>query len=232
MQAIGYYHKLRFRVNPIREMNRLQNIMKGARREKGPCERKLPVTVEDLNRIYDKVDWASPDSVTIWCTISIAWFFMLRMGGYLEKRTRDDQNNEYDARHPLQTDVIEPTINGMRSYWSDDVDEIAIYISGSKTDWLNQGMVRSHNLIPEGAENSKLSPVRSLAKLWKLCPAKFERNNERVFASWRSGKPIKPDIVLSLLRMAIFEQGMCPNAFSLHSLRAGGRQLYTGQPVI
>ena len=34
LQAIGYFRKLRTGTNPMRTMNRLQNIMKGARRER------------------------------------------------------------------------------------------------------------------------------------------------------------------------------------------------------
>ena len=82
-------------------MNRIRNITKWARREKGPRRRKLPVTVEDLSRIYNKVDWDNPDSVTIWRTVSIAWFFTLRMWKYLEKTTHMDANVDYIARHPL-----------------------------------------------------------------------------------------------------------------------------------
>ena len=36
LQAIGYFHRVRIGINPLREMNRLQNITKGARREKDP----------------------------------------------------------------------------------------------------------------------------------------------------------------------------------------------------
>ena len=90
-------------------------------------------------------------------------------------------------------------------------------------------MVRSRNIIPEGVPNSHICAVRSLIKLWKICPAKFHRDDERVLDSWRSGKPINPDRALALLRMAVSEQGMRPASFSLHSLRAGGRPPYTGR---
>ena len=222
LQAIGYFHRLRLGRNPLREMMRLQNLMKGAKREKGACRRKLPVTVEDLNVIYSKIDWSSSDSVTIWCTISIAWFFMLRMSEYLELPTRGDASVEAKARRPLTMDEIEPMIDGKRCEWSEDVNEISIYISGSKTDWLNQGMVRSRNLIPDDVEHHHLCPVRGLIKLWKLRPSKFHRNSDCTFATWKSGKRIQQDRVVSLLRMAVFAQGLNPAAFSLHSLRAGG----------
>ena len=80
------------------------------------------------------------------------------------------------------------------------------YITGPKTDWPNKGMVRSHNLIPEGIENVHLFPVRSLTKLWELSPPKSQRHTGRVFSTWRSGKAIKPDRVVSLLRTADSEQ--------------------------
>ena len=220
LKAIGYHHKMQYGENPLKTMTRLQYLMKGARREKGPAKRKLPVTTEDLNQVYMSTNWSNPDSVTLWCTISIAWFFMLRMSEYVDKGPAD-RYGKY-GRHPLRMGEIEPLVKGKRTAWSGEVDEISIYISGSKTDWLNQGMVRSHNQIPLTEPNSHLCPVRSLIKLWKLAPSKFQRNTDRVFAAWRSGKSIKADRIVALLRMAVFKQGMNPSAFSLHSLRAGG----------
>ena len=43
-----------------------------------------------------------------------------------------------------------------------------------------------------------------------------------MFASLRSGKPINPDGVVALLRMAVSDQGQTPSAFPLRSLIAGG----------
>ena len=97
-KAIGYFNKIRFGANLMREMTRLQNLMKGARRERGPHKRKLPVSVEDSARIYKKADWDSPDSVAIWGEIPIVWFFILRMGEYLEKPTeKRPEQGQYPA---------------------------------------------------------------------------------------------------------------------------------------
>ena len=126
------------------------------------------------------------------------------------------------TRNPLLMGEIEPLCDGIRVEWSEDVNEISIYISGSKTDWANQGMVRSHNRIPEGIENAHVCPLRSLTKLWELSPSKSQWNTVRVFATWRPGQAIKPDRVASLLRMAVFAKGLYPSAVSLHALRAGG----------
>ena len=222
LQAIGYFHRIKSGANPLRKMPRLQNLMKGARREKGPCGRKSPVTIEYLNRIYDKVDWENPDAVTMWCAIAIAWFFAMRMSEYLGKSTQNEHNKDNNARHPILADAIEPLIDGRRAEWPDDIGEISICLSGSATDRLNQCAARPRNLIPTSVPNSNLWPVRRLAKLWKICPPKFQMNREREFATWRSGTPIKPGRVVALLRMAVSEQGLNPAAFSPHSMRSGG----------
>ena len=187
----------------------------------------MPVAAEDLTQIYDATDWQNPDSVTLRCAISIAWFPMLRMGEYLEKNTRTEVG-EVNLRHPLLMDEIEPMVNGTTAERSGKVGEISIYISGPARDWLNQGMVRSRNIIQENENNSHLRPVLGLQRLRHLCPAKFHRGKERLFASWMSGKTIRPDRLVSLLRMAVFQHGMNPSAYSLHSLRALGRLPNTG----
>ena len=79
-------------------------------------KRKLPVTVEGLNCIYKRTNWDCPDSVTVWCTITIDLFFMLRMGEYLNENTKDAAEDDTTRnRHPLQTDEIEPLIDGKRA---------------------------------------------------------------------------------------------------------------------
>ena len=85
LEAIGYFPKVHGGETPMRGAGRLQNLMRGAR-AKWPAKRKLLVTTEDLDVIYNPVDWPSSDSVTLWCAISLAWFCMLRMGGVLRLR--------------------------------------------------------------------------------------------------------------------------------------------------
>lgn len=85
----------------------LQNLTLGGRREKGPTKRKMPVTADDMEKIYDFADWGNPDSVTLWCTASIAWFFTLRRG-YMEIVPKSDEDGDVNLRHPCLTDDIEP----------------------------------------------------------------------------------------------------------------------------
>lgn len=61
----------------------------------------MPATAEDLNKIYDAIDWENPDSVTLRCVISIAWFSMLRMGEYIDKQSSSAEGGETNLRHPL-----------------------------------------------------------------------------------------------------------------------------------
>ena len=67
-----------------------------------------------------------------------------------------------------------------------------------------------------------IAPGAWVATVSALPPAQFRGGKARVCASWMSGEPIKPDRGASLFRMAVFQQGLNPSAYSIHSLRAGG----------
>ena len=98
----------------------------GGRREKGPTKRKLPVTREDIGHVYNMLDRPNPDSVTLRCAISAEWFFMLRMGVYLDLGPKRSADKE--LRHPLMMCEIEPPLGGRRAERSGGANEISIYI--------------------------------------------------------------------------------------------------------
>lgn len=113
--------------------------------------------------------------------------------------------------------------NGSRVDWPGEVVGGAIYISGSQTDWLNQGMARSHSIIPEHENNSHLRPVRGLLKLRRLRPVKFHRYKDKALASCMSvGGGDKTGSGGFAITYGCFQHGLNPSAYSLHSLRAGG----------
>ena len=88
LQAIGYFRKVTNGANPPNDMAGLKNLMCGARCGKETEKRHPPVSADDLDRLYDTIDWAYPDAVTLWRTSPIARFFMLRMGEYLAKGSK------------------------------------------------------------------------------------------------------------------------------------------------
>ena len=127
--------------------------------------------------------------------------------------------------HPLLMRDIAPLFMGVRTHWGEHVGEVSIYISGSKTDWLNQGCVRLHPIIPLGSTNADLRAARALVKLHATYPCKFHMWVEKVFPSWRAGSAIQGRALTALLRSAVFKRGLNPGAYSLHSLRAGGESI-------
>ena len=216
--AIGYFHKLRSGVNPLAEMNRLQLLIKGMMRSKGPTARKLPTSVEDLRTLRGLLDLKDTDQMILWATTLLGWFFMLRMGEYLTTNSR----NCNSERRPISTSDIEPRCRGEPTEWGPHVDEVSVFISGSKTDWLNQGCIRSHSKIESGSPNVELCVVRALIGVFKAFPAKLRKHKDLPFATWKNGSPIPSTHVAATLRAAVFKNGNNPQAFSLHSLRAGG----------
>ena len=217
MTAISHFHKLHDGFNPLLGMKRVQLLLKGAKRVKGPTNRKLPVTVEDLKVVYELlgVD-GNIDNRILWCSILLGWHFMLRMSEYVVT------GKETQERHPLHMGDIEPLCDGVRCEWGPHVNGVSIFISGSKTDWLNQGATRSHSKVEPGSPNSHLCVVTALLGLFDAYPAKFRKARDAPFTTWRSGEAIPASNITAILRAAAFKQGQKSEAYSLHSLRAGG----------
>ena len=51
LSAIGYLHRARRGINPLTQMSRVQLMLKGLKRAKGPANRKLPASLEDLRAL-------------------------------------------------------------------------------------------------------------------------------------------------------------------------------------
>ena len=141
---------------------------------------------------------------------------MMRMSEYLVT------GKETGARHPLHTADIEPLYDGVKTEWGQHVNGVSIFISGSKTDWLNEGATRSHSRVDENSPNKHICVVRALVALHSAFPAKFANKRDTPFACWRNGGAIPAPHVASIIRASIFKQGRASDSYSLHSLRAGG----------
>ena len=218
LSGIGYCHRLKMGDNPLATMPRLELTLRGMQREKGATARKLPFMLGDLKELRSMLDLRVIDQRIVWCSVLLGWFFMLRMSEFL---TTNNKNMSAD-RHPIYMRDIEPRYQGQAAHWGPRVDEISLFISGSKTDWLNAGCIRPHTKIPEGQPNCELCVVRALCELHVVYPNKFALATGSPFAAWKGGGAITGGHITALLRSAVFRKGANPGAYSLHSLRAGG----------
>ena len=69
-------------------------------------------------------------------------------------------------RHPLHMADIEPLEDGIRCEWGIEVTGASILISGSKTDWPNQGSARSHSKVDMDSPHNHLCIVTALVGLY------------------------------------------------------------------
>ena len=218
LSAIGFFHRIKYGPNPLNRMSRVQLMLKGLKREKGPTNRKLPITVEDLRALKGLLNLKDSDQLCLRAVILTGWFFMLRMSEFLATKSK----HAPEGRHPLYMEDIHPLCDGKPTQWGAHVGEISIHISGSKTDWVNQGCVRSHTKVDPESPNADVCVVRAFIDLCNEFPAKFSKRTDAPVASWRNGDTIPADAVTALLRAAASANGNCPGAYSLHSLRSGG----------
>ena len=132
LNAIGYHHRVRTGTNPISLMPRASLMIRGLRRAKGPAQRKLPISLEDLRTLNGMIGHKQIDRQIQGATVLLGWFCMLRMG---ELFPTSDPNRP-PGRHPVLVSDIDPLCGGNITHWGPHVGEITLRISGPKTDWL------------------------------------------------------------------------------------------------
>ena len=113
LRAKGYSHRLRCGSKPLTETNRLQLMIKGMMRNKGPTDSKLPTAVGDLRTLNGLLDLNDINQHLLRCSILPGWFFMMRMGEYLTTNSR----NCNSKRIPIATSDIEPRCRGVATEW-------------------------------------------------------------------------------------------------------------------
>ena len=218
LSAIGFFHRIKIGVNPLSGMARVQLMLKGLKRASGPTNRKLPFSVEDLRALKGLLNLKEADQLCLWVTILTGWFFMLRMSEFLVTNS----SRTPEGRHPIFMEDAQPLHLGSPTHWGNHVGEISVHISGSKTDWLNQGCVRSHTRVKHDSPNADICAVQAYVDLFNEYPAKFTKNVDKPVSYWKNGSPIPAESVTALLRAAASHNGNSPTAYSPHSLRAGG----------
>ena len=134
-----------------------------------------------------------------WATILLGRFFMRRMGGFLGANSKSNPPD----RRPIHMDDVDPMYQGNPTHWGEHVGEMCVHISGSKSDWLNQGCVRSHTKVCGNSPNADICVAMAFASLFAEAPAKFRRNRDVPVAVWMYATPIQPSVVTSFLRVAV-----------------------------
>ena len=152
-------------------------MVRGLRRAKVPTHRKLPISVEYLRTLKGMLDLHQIDQQILRATMIIGMFFMLRASEFL-----DAKNPLTPAgRRPILVPDIDLLRGGKLAHRGPRVGEVTLRISGSKTDWPNQGCVMSHTKVSLGAPNADICVVRALAELFARYPAKFSKNRDSIF---------------------------------------------------
>ena len=183
LSAIGHFHRIRTGPNPLTKMARVQLTIKGLRRSSGPEKRKPPFSTEDIRAIKGLLNLKELCQFLIWAASLLGRFFMLRMSEFLATESK----YKPQGRHPIRMNDVAPMCKGAPTHWGEHVGEICVHISGPKTDWINQGCVRSRAKLRQTSPNADICAVRAFLMLFKGFPAKFSRNPEVPVAVWRSG---------------------------------------------
>ena len=220
LRALGYMHRLHTGLNPLSDMFRVKLLLQGARREEGPPNRKLPVSCEDLLEIQKGLSSGSVNEHIIFCVILLGWFYMLRKSEYLGPGMSGASPGTF--RRSVRVMDLEAFEDSKRVPWGNPCDSVALHIHGSKTDWLNRGTVRTHGALAPDHPNRSICIVHNLMKLHYLLPMRFTSDTQLPFARLTNNALISDRTVALVIKRAAAANGLNPDLYSLHSLRAGG----------
>ena len=85
---------------------------------------------------------------------------------------------------------IEPLAEGVRGEWGSKVSGVSIFISGSKTDWLNEWATRSHSAAGAESPDKHLRLVSAMVGIHEVYPAKFAtKTNTPPLPAGGTGRP-------------------------------------------
>ena len=73
LAAIGYFHRVRNGVNPLTQMSRVQIMLKGLKRAKGPANRKLPFPHDDMMALKGLLNLQDVGQLIFWVS-AMGWF--------------------------------------------------------------------------------------------------------------------------------------------------------------
>ena len=222
LQAIGFFHRMQTGVNIFAKMPRISLFLKGVLRGEGPPERKIPATVDHLLNAHRSLNMQDRNHQILWGVILVAWYFMLRRSEYLQEGSPKRDTQATGSRRPLMDGDLLARYEKRYTHWGGPVDEIVAHLKGSKTDWLNQGTVRSHSALATGHPHPQLCPVRALQIIHRANPKRLAPGSRVGWATWANGDNIPATAITALLRLANPHPERAASQASLHSLRAGG----------
>ena len=220
LRSLSYMHRLRTGINPLERMYRVKLLLQGAKREEGPPNRKLPVSCEDLIEIHRSLTPGCINEQIIYCAVLLGWFFMLRKSEYLGPGLPGQSHSTF--RHSIRALDLEAYKDSKRVIWGTDCDSVTLHIHGSKTDWLNAGTVRTHGALPKDHPHLQICLVRNLMCLHQSLPQRFTENTNQPFARLDNDVLISDRQLTLVIKRAAQRNGLNPDLYSPHSLRAGG----------
>ena len=145
---------------------------------------------------------------------------MLRKSEYLGEGMKGNTPGTF--RHSVRVMGLEAFSDSKRAPWGNPCDSVALHIHGSKTDWLNRGTVRSHGVLAPDHQNKRICVVNNLMILCQLLPGRFVKNTNLPFARLTNDVLISDRAITLVIKRAAAANGLNPDLYSLHSLRAGG----------
>jgi hypothetical protein len=197
--------------DPLEGKKRLWLALKGLQKRTKSGQRKLPTTARMLTWLREHLDPENkPDDAVIWHAISMAWFFLMRVGEYAH-------SGGWDKAKVMTPSSIAFRLKGVRTEKAKDADELQLHFRSSKADQEGAGATRSH--FRTGGE---VCPLKGAEYYQKHFAHRMRAEPHEPVCRWANGLPVTRMQIQAMLERAAIAEGVAPERFRSHSLRIGG----------
>ena len=190
--------------NPLSEDVFLTGLMRGLRRLKGDfVNRKLPITLEIMLKVYGSLDTSNPKEFCFWTACLVAFYGMFRKASLFPRRKECNKLITLADCHVFD--------------WG-----LAVYTRCSKTIQFQERQV--YVSLPWNS-NKKLCAARHIIKCVSMIPNTSP--DTCIFSFFKNGKTVgfTYQLFTLMLRDVLNKIGLPPGSYSGHSFRRGGASL-------
>ena len=102
------------------------------------------------------------------------------------------------------------------------MDAVSLHLERSKTDWINQGTVRTSGRRDARSPYVSIFDVVKLVNLYRISPGRFVRNIHLLFASLGNDRLLTAFQLTKVVKSAVGENGLDPEKYGMSPFRSGG----------
>lgn len=186
---------------PRETFDRLKMALRSLEINSGNTTKKLPVTIQILEQIIDRIVHTNYNDVMLWAAMTLAHFGLLRAAEFTI-------NMSYDPNVHLSLPDV--------SFHDDHGKYIKVFLKRSKTDKTNKGV-----FLHIGCSGVRVCAYCAMWEYYHITSG-FDNSPIRALFVFKNSVPLSRKLFVNHVKMYLALSGIDPEHYSGHSFRIGG----------